>query len=74
MPNPVKETCKELQITQKELAERIGISDGTVRNWSSGKEIPKWAINFMDVLVENEKNKEFSKTFRHLVELSKSNP
>jgi transcriptional regulator with XRE-family HTH domain len=32
--NLVKKTCKELGITQKELAEKIGVSQQTITNWS----------------------------------------
>jgi transcriptional regulator with XRE-family HTH domain len=35
--NLVKKTCRELGITQKELAERIGVSRQTVSDWSSGR-------------------------------------
>jgi len=51
--NIVKRTCKELGITQKELAERLGVNDGTVRQWSSQTKPPEWAIKFMNVLIEN---------------------
>jgi len=51
--NIVKKTCKELGITQKELAERLGVNDGTVRQWSSQTKPPEWAIKFMNVLIEN---------------------
>ncbi len=53
--NIVKETAKALGITQKELAERIGVSDGTIRNWSAGKKIPRWAGKSMVLLLEQEK-------------------
>lgn len=33
--NMVKKTCKELGLTQKELAEKLKINDVTVRGWSS---------------------------------------
>ena len=56
--NIVKKVCKELGITQKELAERMGVNDVTVRNWSSKGNIPDWAIKFMDLLLEYEKVKE----------------
>ncbi len=56
--NIVKRVCKELGITQKELAERMGVNDGTVRKWSSSGEIPNWAKNFMDLLLEYEKVKD----------------
>jgi len=56
--NIVKKVCKELGITQKELAERMGVNDVTVRNWSSKGNPPEWAINFMNLLLEYEKVKE----------------
>ena len=56
--NIVKRVCKELGITQKELAERLGVDDGTVRKWSSSGKVPNWAINFMDLLLEYEKVKD----------------
>jgi transcriptional regulator with XRE-family HTH domain len=33
----VKRTCKELGITQKELAEIMGVTPHTVTNWAKGK-------------------------------------
>jgi len=35
--NLVKKTCKELGITQKELAEKMGVTPHTVSEWSRGK-------------------------------------
>jgi len=55
--NIVKKTCKELGITQKELAELMGVNDGTPAQWSSKGDIPDMARNFMKVLVENNNNK-----------------
>jgi len=34
-PNIVKETAKALGMTQKELAERMGVSESTLRKWSA---------------------------------------
>ncbi|GAB6045107.1 hypothetical protein JCM11957_07050 [Caminibacter profundus] len=56
--NIVKKVCRELGITQKELAERMGVNDVTVRNWSSKNNPPEWAIKFMNLLLEFEKVKE----------------
>lgn len=69
--NIVKETAKALGITQKELAERIGAAEATVRNWSAGKDIPQWAEKSMEMLIENHKNKEIISTAKHLFELLK---
>lgn len=52
----IKFACHELEITQKELAEKIGANIGTVMNWSSKGEVPIWAKNFIKVLIENHKN------------------
>jgi predicted transcriptional regulator len=32
----VKKTCRELGITQKELAEMLGVSQNTISNWTKG--------------------------------------
>lgn len=69
--NLVKQTARTLGITQKELAERIGAAEATVRNWSAGKEIPRWAERSMEMLIENHKNKEIISTLKHLSSLLK---
>jgi len=38
--NIVKKACRELGITQKELAEMLDVQPSAVSNWNSGK-IPK---------------------------------
>ncbi len=54
--NLVKKTCRELGITQKELAERIGISEKTVNNWANNRvEMPK-NFNRLINLLEIESN------------------
>lgn len=69
--NIVKKACSDLGITQKELAEKLGASEGTVRNWSSSNELPQWAINFIDVLKENQHNREIADTVKRLLALAK---
>ena len=69
--NTVKRTCQELGVTQKELAETLGASEGTVRNWSSSNELPLWAMKFIDLLKENQKNKEIADTVKKLMSLTK---
>jgi len=56
--NIVKKVCKELGITQKELAERMGVNDVTIRNWSSKGNIPEWGMKFMTLLSEYKKIKD----------------
>ncbi|MBN2895035.1 MAG: helix-turn-helix domain-containing protein [Campylobacterales bacterium] len=50
--NVVKLTCKKLGITQKELAERLGVSKPTVERWAQD-EVPAQAQNQVELLLEN---------------------
>jgi len=68
-PSIVKDVCKELGITQKELADRIGVAEQTVRGWSSGKEIPDWALKSFEMLIELEKNREVITLLKRLSDL-----
>ena len=75
MENIVKKVCKELGITQKELAERIGVDDGTVRKWSSSGKIPQWGENFIKIILEKkeceEKLQKFQTAFKLIEEAKK---
>jgi transcriptional regulator with XRE-family HTH domain len=57
--NLVKKTCRELGITQKELANMLGITDRTISNWANNKvEIPKNFSRLIDLLrIEKDFNK-----------------
>jgi len=49
--NLVKKTCRELGITQKELAENIGMSERAVSNWVNDKvKIPNNFIRMVELL------------------------
>ena len=49
--NLVKKTCKELGITQKELAEKIGISEKTISGWANSKKsLPKYFLKVINLL------------------------
>ena len=55
-PNIVKQTAKELGLTQKELAEYIGVHEDTMSKWSRGKiETPKWAVKMFELLKTEKK-------------------
>jgi DNA-binding XRE family transcriptional regulator len=56
--NLVKKTCRELGITQKELAQITGFKEQTIRNWSSSKEFPEYSKAFFAILLENKKYKD----------------
>ena len=64
-PNIVKQTCKELGITQKELAERLGVNDGTIRKWSSQTEPPEWGVKFLQLLLQNKETKSKLELFQN---------
>jgi len=66
--NIVKETCKELGITQKELAKSIGVKEVTVNKWSSTGEIPAQGVKSLELLLENMKIKKDL----HIVEMFKN--
>ena len=55
--NIVKKVCKELGITQKELAEMLEVSTSAVSLWSKG-DIPKTAKVALELLLENKKLKD----------------
>lgn len=50
--NIVKRACKELGITQKELAEMLDVPQSTMARWNSG-EIPRMAQLALELLLEN---------------------
>jgi DNA-binding transcriptional regulator YiaG len=54
--NIVKETAKELGMTQKQLAEYIGVHEETVSKWSRGiVETPSWALKMFELLKTEKK-------------------
>ena len=66
--NLVKKICKELGITQKELAEKIGVTSHTITNWSKGRidNVGKMAlmgIIYKEKLIEFQNNLKNMTTF-----------
>jgi predicted transcriptional regulator len=53
--NLVKKTCRELGITQKELAEKTGFTTQSISKWNNGSKIPIYAIKHFNILIENKK-------------------
>lgn len=71
--NVVKSICKELSITQKQLAEILEVPEGTVSSWAVKNEIPrlgKKAIEFYTTSVKNQKIVDSYKDFIHLLQAS----
>lgn len=50
----IKEIRRTLNITQKELAERVGVSVNTIQNWESGGTIPKSKHKILGALLPNQ--------------------
>lgn len=49
--NLIKKTCKELGLTQKELAEEMGIAENTISQWARGiTPTPAWAVRMFKLL------------------------
>ena len=63
--NLVKKTCKELGITQKELAEQIGVSRQTVSDWATGRGNISKIINLLlTLMVEQKECQKFKNTIQ----------
>jgi len=61
MDNIVKKVCKELGITQKELADKLDVSTAAISTWSKG-DIPKMAELALKLMLENKDLKETEKS------------
>lgn len=71
--NVVKEVCKELNITQKNLAEILEVPEGTISSWAVKNEIPRLGKKAIEFYIQNSKNKKIVdsyKTFVHLLQSS----
>ncbi len=64
--NIVKETAKELGISQKELAERLKTSEVSLSRWAKQNEIPEWALEMFELLKTEKKYHEAKAKFKEL--------
>lgn len=67
--NIIKIACQELNIPKKELAIKLGIEEDTIKEWSSTNELPKWALNFIELMIENEENNTIKLKLKELIKL-----
>lgn len=51
----IQKKRKELGVTQKELADSIGVSYQTIQNWESGKSIPRSKHQIIGIFLNSEK-------------------
>jgi DNA-binding XRE family transcriptional regulator len=65
--NIVKKTCKELGITQKELAEKFGLTASAISQWDN--EVPKTAQIALELMIENNQLK---KDLKYIIEGQKT--
>lgn len=66
--NIVKKACAELGLTQKELAEKLGVDDGTVRKWASeATKTPEWAEKFIILMLASENDKKALEHFKNFL-------
>lgn len=68
----LKTFCKELRITQRELAERIGMSADSLNNAVNQNKISKMAENSINLILENESLKNELKKYEILKEALKN--
>jgi len=61
--NIVKQVCKELGITQKELAEMLDVSTSAISLWNKG-DIPKMAKIALECMLELKECKEKLKSIK----------
>ncbi|MCK4737323.1 MAG: XRE family transcriptional regulator, partial [Sulfurimonas sp.] len=67
--NVVKEVCKELNITQKNLASILEIPEGTVSSWAVKNEIPRLGKKAIEFYIEKEKNQQIVDSYKSFVKL-----
>ena len=56
--NLIKQTCKELNLTYKQLGEAIGLSEGSIKRLATSDDINTQAIKSCEMLLEIKSLKE----------------
>jgi len=67
--NVVKDVCKELNITQKQLAEILEVPEGTVSSWAVKNEIPRLGKKAIEFYIQNSKNQKIVDSYKSFIEL-----
>ena len=67
--NVVKEICKELNITQKNLAEILEVPEGTVSSWAVKNEIPRLGKKAIQFYMQSTKNQKIVDSYRSFMQL-----
>ncbi len=67
--NMVKDICKELRITQKNLAEILEVPEGTVSSWAVKNEIPRLGKKAIEFYIQSRRNQEVVDSYKNFVKL-----
>jgi DNA-binding transcriptional regulator YiaG len=67
--NVVKEVCKELNITQKNLAEILEVPEGTISSWAVKNEIPRLGKKAIEFYIQNSKNQKIVDSYKSFINL-----
>ncbi|WP_119184020.1 helix-turn-helix domain-containing protein [Aliarcobacter lanthieri] len=70
--NIIKKTCKEFNMTQKELAEKLGIKEQSLRNMTSSNKITEQVEKTINLLIENNELKKQLTDYNILKEVLKN--
>jgi len=65
--NVVKKVCKELGITQKNLALILEVPEGTVSSWAVKNEIPRLGKKAIEFYIEKQKNQQIVDSYKSFV-------
>ena len=63
--NMVKKVCKELEINQSELSQRLGVSTSAISEWNKGN-IPKMAELALKLMLENREQRNQLKSIKEI--------
>lgn len=67
--NVIKDICKKLKITQKNLAEILEVPEGTVSSWAVKNEIPRLGKKAIEFYMLNKKNQDIVDSYKNFVQL-----
>ncbi len=67
--NVVKDVCKELSITQKELAHILEVPEGTISSWAVKNEIPRLGKKAIEFYIQNTKNLKIVTSYKNFINL-----
>ncbi len=71
--NVVKTICKNLGITQKQLAEILEVPEGTVSSWAVKNDIPRLGRKAIEFYTQNQKNQKIVQSYKTFLKLLNEN-